>query len=218
MQINQTKPIHIITMLRKVIIPVLFVGAVYGATLPLTLQPEFGNAVQVELPAAGTVGDLMAEAEEHGMHEVSFQGQKLLDPMVPLADIGVCAETVIETSQMIWNVHNLDSLKPIFKAEIQCDDGSTRCELWQWRASFGFDEANTYSVVMPVYQVRRNETIDRWEVFGYTQIFLDLDLSPGHKFPWGGSYQMVIDNEPRRRTVILKGIVLGRGPNITLSN
>ena len=53
----------------------------------------------------------------------SFGGQELA-PDQPLADLGVCSESIVDFTPRLWNTQELEEYKPIFQAEFVVGDHS----------------------------------------------------------------------------------------------
>eukprot|EP01062_Namystynia_karyoxenos_P078505 TRINITY_DN8091_c0_g1_i3.p1 TRINITY_DN8091_c0_g1~~TRINITY_DN8091_c0_g1_i3.p1 ORF type:complete len:296 (+),score=53.69 TRINITY_DN8091_c0_g1_i3:67-888(+) len=82
-----------------------------GGGLGLFIRGEDGALTPVELPSDALVQDLLeaARAATAGrVNALSFQGQKLDDPSVPLADLGIGSEAVLDSlCRLKWTWHDL---------------------------------------------------------------------------------------------------------------
>ena len=105
--------------------------------LPILVRDHKGIVVSVDVDAGATVKDLKIAAQTSGValhgRTLTFRGDKLLDPSALLSDLGVSAGAEVGVSDLLsaifWSRNALDSLNPIFEAEIRIDSGKDQGQI-----------------------------------------------------------------------------------------
>ena len=109
--------IWMVALLILAVINVAFGG------MTIFVRRKDGDQLSFDLSPGATVGDVFAVAASFGVQTgiLRFGDAEHQDPSVSLADIGVCSETTVDIYPIPirWTLENLDSRKPIFRAEIR---------------------------------------------------------------------------------------------------
>ena len=117
---RKTNTIWILTSLMLSVFAVIEVAS---GGMTIFVRSKDGDQVSLDLSSDATVGDVFAAASSFGVQggSLKFGDVEHQDPSVSLADIGVCSETTVEIHPIPirWTMENLDSRKPIFRAEIR---------------------------------------------------------------------------------------------------